>query len=90
MSLLARRLSGYSCEEEKRVDRKELESVLKELVVTRLEEMASDIKRIDSNVFLMSEKLLSPIEQRQLKREQKGGGASPEGGLAQAAKGSRS
>jgi hypothetical protein len=78
------------CEEEKRVDRKELESVLKELVVVRLDEMASDIKRIDSNVFLMSEKLLSPIEQRQLKREAKAGGGFPEAGLAQAAKGSGS
>lgn len=69
------------------MDRKELETVLKELVVKKLDAMAADIKRIDSNVFLMGEKLLSPIEQRQLKRAEKSGGSPEPAPLAQAAKG---
>jgi hypothetical protein len=63
------------------MDRKELEAVLKELVIPRLEALAEDIKRIDSNLFLMGEKLLSGIEQRQLKRA-KGHGGNDGGGEA--------
>ena len=71
------------------MDRKELEAVLKELVVKRLDAMAEDIKRIDANVFLVSEKLLSPIEQRQLKRAKTAGGGGSGEPLPVAAKDAR-
>ncbi|HEX7150560.1 MAG TPA: hypothetical protein VF618_03655 [Thermoanaerobaculia bacterium] len=71
------------------MDRKELESLITELVVKRLDALTDDVKRIDSNLNLIAEKLLSPIELRQMKRPKNpGGSAGGSDPYPQAAKGS--